>query len=333
MKQLSMPIRSSPLARVTLPAGVVAGLLLIGGPGVLAISSQPPQDQVVYKTVGQRKLMADIDYPPDWKPGDNRPAIIFFSGGAWTSGSTRAFLAQGMYFAKRGLVCVRADYRLRIKDSITIDKCVEDAKSAMRWVRGHAAELGVDPNRIVAAGGSAGGHLAACTFFAADINAKEDDMSISPLPNAMILFNPCLNVLALKDSPNLSRLVEGMDEKTMKQISPLFFVSKSTPPTLMIDGTEDFFNAEIRDFIRKSTALGATSVEGYFVEGQPHAFFNQAPFQEQTALRADEFLRSIGYLKVAPKVAFESRVASEGTGGAPPGKAKNRARAPQSTPP
>ena len=317
--------------RITLQHSVAliaaTGCILCGGRNVMA-ADQQPQKSIVYKTIGPRQVMADLDYPPDWKSTDKRPAIVFFSGGAWTTGSTRAFLAQGKYFAKRGLVCVRADYRLRIKDNITIDKCVEDAKSAMRWVRGHAIQLGIDPNRIVASGGSAGGHLAACTFFVEGCNAKDDDLSVSPKPNAMILFNPCLDVRALKESENLAKLVVGMDEQTMKQISPLFFVSKNTPPTLIIDGTKDMFNAEIREFINKSKEVGAPSVEGYFVEGQSHGFFNKAPFQEQTALRADEFLRSIGYLKDEPKVAYESRVASEGAGGDLPGKAKNRQRSP-----
>jgi acetyl esterase/lipase len=286
---------------------------------------QRPQERIVYKTIGQRQLALDMSYPPDWKRGDKRPAIIFFFGGGWTAGSPGQFRPQAEYLAKRGMVCARADYRLRVKDSVTVDQCVEDAMSAMRWLRGHAAQLGVDPNRIVAAGGSAGGHLAACTFFAEGVGAK-DDPAISPKPNALILYNPVLNVSALKETGKFSKLVDGMDEKTMKGISPFFLASKDAPPTLFIDGTEDVFNPEIREFIKKCTDLGAPKVEGYFVEGQPHAFFNRAPWQENTALRADEFLRSIGYLKDEPKAVFQSQPAGEGPGGAVPGKSKNRER-------
>src|SRR4029078_4184871 len=133
------------------------------------------QSRYVYKTIGERKLTIDFDYPPGWKLTDKRPTIVFFFGGGWKEGTPTQFKPQAEYFAKRGLVCGRVDYRVRGKDGVTPDKCVEDALSAMRCVRGHAAQLGADPDRIVAAGGSAGGHLAACTFFieAANVGAGE----------------------------------------------------------------------------------------------------------------------------------------------------------------
>lgn len=204
---------------------VVGCFLLASGDRASSASNELAQPQFVYKTVGERKLMLDLDYPPGWKPADKRPAMVFFFGGGWTQGTPNQFTPQAKYFAKRGLVCVRADYRLRGKDSVQIDKCVEDARSAMRWVRSHAAQLGIDPNRIVAAGGSAGGHLAACTFFAGEINAPNDDQSISPQPNAMVLYNPVLDLVKLRGNKYHS-LVADMDDTVLKQISPSFHVTK-----------------------------------------------------------------------------------------------------------
>jgi acetyl esterase/lipase len=258
-----------------------------------------PQAQYVYKTVGERKLTLDIDYPPDWKPADKRPAVVFFSGG-WASSTPDQFKPQAEYFAKRGLVCARADYHHSGKDRIQIDKHVEDAISAMRWVRSHAAGLGIDPNRIVAAGGSAGGHLAACTFFAEGINAPDGDNSVSPKPNAMVLFNPTLNLIALR-SGGADNPLAGMDDVVLKRISPFFHVCKEAPPTLFIEGMEDPFIYEIREFVQKSKSLGAP-VEVCFTEGEPHGFFNQPPWLGITTEEVDEFLCRIGYLGKEPKV-------------------------------
>lgn len=261
----------------------------------------PPHS--IYKTVGERKLALALDYPPDWKPSDKRPVIVFFFGGGWTHGTPTQFKPQAEYFAGRGLVCARADYRLRAKDGVTPDKCVEDAISAMRWVRSHAALYGIDPNRIVAAGGSAGGHLAACTFFVDAVNAPDDDKSVSPKPNAMILYNPVMDLVAVRAERAVKNgnYFAGVDDKTLKQISPALFLNKDMPPTLLLDGTKDWLNPQLRAFVEKAKSIGAP-VEAWYAEDQPHGFFNKPPWLEKTTVEADAFLCRIGYLAKDPKV-------------------------------
>ncbi|HEV3028839.1 MAG TPA: alpha/beta hydrolase, partial [Planctomycetota bacterium] len=122
----------------------------------------PPAEQV-YKKTEQGDLKISISFPEDWKASDRRPVIVFFFGGGWTQGTVQQFAPQAAYLAKRGMVAARADYRVKSRHQVTPDKCVEDAKSAVRWLRKNAATLGIDPEKVVAAGGSAGGHLAACT--------------------------------------------------------------------------------------------------------------------------------------------------------------------------
>ncbi|MEO1994912.1 MAG: alpha/beta hydrolase [Planctomycetaceae bacterium] len=86
-----------------------------------------------------------------------------------------------------------ADYRVIRKHKTTPFECVKDGKSAVRWIRQHAAELGVDPDRIVAAGGSAGGHVAAYTGVIQGHEEEGEDANISSLPDAMILYNPVID--------------------------------------------------------------------------------------------------------------------------------------------
>ena len=271
----------------------------------MATDNQPPADKHVYKKVGQRELTIEITSPENWKKGDRRPAIVYFFGGGWTNGTPEQFRPQAEYFAKRGLVCARADYRVKSRDGVKPADCVEDARSAMRWVRANAPMLGVDPDRIVSSGGSAGGHLAACVCFSEGVDADTDDLSVSPRPNAMILYNPALDFIAFKES-NLEKHAQGMDDETLRLISPLRLVSGATPPTLIVDGTSDFLYDQNKAFADKGKELGAP-VEAYFADDQPHGFFNASPWLEKTTQRADEFLQAIGYLAPEPKVPLPSK--------------------------
>jgi acetyl esterase len=116
----------------------------------------------VYAVRGKRQLKIHLHYPDGWKAEDTRPSIIFFHGGSWSGGSPKKFLKQAEYFASRGMVSARAEYRVKSRDGVTPDDCVRDARSSLRWMKKNAEKLGIDPAKIVASGGSAGGHLAAC---------------------------------------------------------------------------------------------------------------------------------------------------------------------------
>jgi acetyl esterase/lipase len=189
------------------------------------------------------------------------------------------------------MVAARADYRVKSRHGVTPKECVEDAKSAVRWMRKNAAELGVDPNRIVAAGGSAGGHIAACTALAPDLGAEGEDTAVSSKPNALVLFNP---VLRFDGIPPLMKFI-GDDEALGKAISPTLHLTKGSPPTLIFFGTADRLAVMGDEFMKKSKELGHQA-ELFTAEGQPHGFFNRPPWLEKTTQRMDEFLVSLGYL-------------------------------------
>jgi acetyl esterase/lipase len=256
-----------------------------------------PQDtkSFVYKKTKQADLELVVHYPPGWKETDQRPGIVFFFGGGWTGGKIEQFEPQSKHLASRGMVAARADYRVKSRHGVTPKECVEDAKSAVRWMRANAAKLGVDPDRIVAAGGSAGGHIAACTAFSPGLDADDEDAKISSRPNALVLFNP---VLRFADIPQLMERI-GDDEALGKTISPTLHLTKDSPPTLIFFGTADRLAAMGDEFMKQSKELGHQA-ELFTAEDQPHGFFNRPPWQKKTTQRMDEFLVSIGYLEGKP---------------------------------
>jgi len=249
-----------------------------------------------YKTIGDRELKIYIHYPPDWKVSDSRPAIIFFFGGGWTGGKIEQFLPQAEYLAGRGMVAARADYRVKSRDGVTPDKCVEDARSAVRWMRKNAAKLGIDPKKLIASGGSAGGHLAACTMIPKSVEADGDDLSISTIPQAMVLFNP---VLSFENEQMLKRL--NGDKQLARKISPIRYIDKNSPPAIILFGTKDRLKIHGDEYWKKARAVGARADE-FLAEGQGHGFFNRSPWLERTLIATDKFLVSLGYLKGEPTI-------------------------------
>lgn len=258
--------------------------------------NDPPKSQYVFKTVGQKELQIHLHYPPDWKPADRRPAIVFFFGGAWVRGSVGQFEFQAAYLARRGLVAARADYRVKDRDGVTPDKCVEDARSAVRWLRQNAARLGIDPKRLIASGGSAGGHLAACTMIAKSVDDPGDDLSISTVPQAMVLFNPVLSL----DNPRMAGRLGG-DRRLARKISPTVHLEKNSPPSLILFGTKDRLKEFGDEYWAKAKTLGVRA-DQYLAEGQGHGFFNRPPWRERTLIAADKFLASLGLLEGEPTI-------------------------------
>ncbi|MDA7916450.1 alpha/beta hydrolase [Verrucomicrobia bacterium] len=250
----------------------------------------------VYKTIGEKKLKMHVEFPPGWKKTDTRPVIVFFHGGSWKGGSVRAFAHQAKYFASRGLVCARPDYRNLSKDGVTPDKCVEDARSAIRWVRANAAELGIDSQKLITSGGSAGGHLAACAIIPESVETAGADLSITTVPQAMVLFNPVLSFM----QGDLSNLVNG-DKEIAAKISPLLYVKADTPPSIVMFGTNDRLKAFGDLWWAKAEEVGFRA-DKYTAEGGRHGFFNSSPWLERTMIAADKFLASLGYLEGEPTI-------------------------------
>lgn len=252
-----------------------------------------------YKTVGDVKLNLWIFGPA---APSNAPAIVFFFGGGWTGGSPAQFEVQSRHLAKRGMVAICADYRVASRHQVKPVQCLADARSALRWVRAHAAQLGVDPHRIAAGGGSAGGHLAGATAFISQFDEPGEDPKISATPNALVLFNPALVLAPLEgldlDKSFGARVPEERLGTKGENLSPFHHITSNAPPAIIFHGRADttvpFATAEA--FARKMKALG-NRCELVGADGQPHGFFNRDPWQAKTLDEADRFLVSLGWLK------------------------------------
>jgi acetyl esterase len=254
-------------------------------------------DEVVYKKTPQGGLALHVYYPADWKPTDKRPAVVFFFGGGWKNGAYTQFVPHCEYLAARGLVGISADYRISSKHKTTPDVAVEDARTAMRYVRANAAKFGIDPDKLAAGGGSAGGHLAAATALLTGFDAA-DDPKASCVPNALVLFNPALNLTLLDPA----RTIPGADGSDIsKAISPTLYLTKTAPPALVVFGTADPMLSQGKEYAGKAKALGVRA-ELYTAADQPHGFFNRSPWCEVTAGQMDTFLASVGYLSGEPTV-------------------------------
>ncbi len=222
-----------------------------------------------YAKTKEAELKIVVHFPPEWKETDKRPGIVFFFGGGWENGTLDSFARQAKYFAGRGMVAALADYRVKSRHGVTPKECVDDARSAVRWFRQNAGTLGVDPDRIVASGGSAGGHIAACTTLRP--SSEPDDPKDSSKANALILFNP-----VLRFGPQMLTKIDN-DAEVGKAISPVLHLKKDSPPTLLMFGTDDFLYRQGQEFIQRSKEVG-NRAEMLTAEGQPHGFFHRSPW-------------------------------------------------------
>lgn len=252
----------------------------------------------VYKKVGEVELPLYLFKPAGHGADAKTPAIVFFFGGGWRSGSPTQFEPHCKYLAGRGMVAITVEYRVASRHAAKVEDCIEDAKSAMRWVRAHAAQLGVDPDRIAAGGGSAGGHLAACTAVIDDFNASSDPPNVSAKPNAMVLFNPALGLTAnepRQQDPARKRRTHGPVEKCM----PLTYASRKQAPCIIFFGTEDRLLAGAKLYRTESEKAGnRCTILTY--EGQSHGFFNHGKsdgkYYNLTLAETDKFLVEHGWL-------------------------------------
>lgn len=260
----------------------------------------------IYKTVDGTKLRIYVYTPKAHEPNERRPAIVFFFGGGWRGGTPKQFEQHCRYLASRGMIAMTADYRVSSRNQTKAKACVMDGKSAIRWIRQNAPRLGVDEDRVVAGGGSAGGHVAACTATLDHFEHPGEDHSISSRPDALALFNPALVLASIPgnwtiEQAKLDSLRDRLGVEP-RNLSPFHQLQPGLPPTIVFHGKSDttvpYRTAEL--FVEKARANGDLIVlDGH--AGQTHGFFNfgrndNGPYKS-TVKRLDNFLVDIGFLE------------------------------------
>ena len=269
---------------------------------IVARGNYPPEipdaEKIPFKTIGSVTLNLYMFKPDGWKNSDKRPAAVFFFGGGWNHGSPEHFVPQCKALSRRGMVTFAADYRVASRNRTKGKDCVDDARDAMRFVRSLAEELGVDPNRIAAGGGSAGGHIAACL---GTIRAKEKE-NFSSAANALLLFNPVCVLAPIDDfnswAKGFASMPRRMGLNDPKELSPAHHVGKSSAPCVIFHGKDDVSvpYPTVEKFTEKMKAAGIRcDLFGY--EDAGHGFYNYGHGQKQTLAEVDQFLVSLGWLK------------------------------------
>ncbi len=294
------PAASKALVRGIGTAGASVAIDMIAAPEAALVSvlktrskSLRPDREVTYKTVGDRQLKLHVFEPEGHRPTDRRTVLLAVHGGGWTGGKVRDFYPLADHFAEQGLLGISLEYRLKNgDDGTTVFDCVRDVRSAVRWIREHAEGLGVDPDKIVVLGGSAGGHLAVSTALFDSVNDQRDDLNVSAQADALILMYPVIDTSA-----------EGYGQAKIgprwRELSPVHHVRGSLPPMLLFHGTADAVtpHAGAQRFHDRAVAAG-NSCRLVTHPGGRHGYIIFDPTEFQRALEEmQSFLRNEDLLK------------------------------------
>lgn len=200
----------------------------------LTISGYEP---FVFRKIEETELRLHVIKPKGWKASDNLPCFVFFFGGGWAHGSPKGSLLWTKWAANHGMVGIAPDYRTLSRHGSTVEDSVSDGRAAVRWVQAHAAELGVDPAKIICSGASAGGHLAAWTAIPGKGPGADDPGGPNPQPAALVLLCPASDTTA-SGSAGAQKRFNGSAARALA-CSVTDQIPAKMPPTIIFHGTAD----------------------------------------------------------------------------------------------
>lgn len=281
---------------------MIVTLLLLAVPGLFAQAnagpagtatnevtplSLPGSEPFVFRKAGDIELRLHVVKPSGWTKGDHRPCFVSFFGGGWISGSPERSITWAKWAAAQGMVGIAPDYRTRNRFKAAPEDCVADARAAFRWVVEHAGALGIDPDKIICHGGSAGGHVAAWTAIP-KAGPGADDPAPAKLPAALVLLNPVSDTTAtgyggpkrFGNNPDRAKACSVPDQMPARM-----------PPTIIFHATGDT-TVPYPNSVTLRDRLVATGNRAELVtfEGLGHSY-NSSKFGE-AGKRADEKTRA-----------------------------------------
>jgi acetyl esterase/lipase len=274
-----------------------AAILLLADPAALHAADSPSGQRHIYKYSAGQPQEIEVYFPPNHNlSGAKAPGLILFHGGSWNGGDLEQFRYACHYFASRGLVAATVNYRTLSKEEsaelpvIETRKrvCITDAKSAIRWFKQHADEFGMDSGRIIAGGGSAGGHVSVLASMNPGLNDSSDPDGIDTSVAAYLLFNPAFMQTDVRDD----------------EVNVLLHIKAPFAPALVLFGDKDPFLRGWKMVSDKLASTGNRCIELQIAEGQGHSFYANEPWCGVTLIAADRFLVKQGFLKGEPTLAM-----------------------------
>jgi acetyl esterase/lipase len=253
---------------------------------------------LIYATVNGRKLHLDLFLP---KQGQGPfPGVVYIHGGGWRSGVKEQFHRQAAYMATKGFAGACIEYRL--SGEAKYPAAVQDSKAAVRWMRANAEKYQIDPNRIGAAGGSAGGHLVAMlgtTYGIGKLEGNGGNAGFSSQVQAVAAFNPVLDLVSrVKANPDTAPAAMALflaakyveNPKLWAEASPITHVDEKSAPFLFLHGTADTtVPYQQSASMMKRLEVAGVHAEIFTAEGAGHGFFNHPPWFESTLKRMEQF--------------------------------------------
>ena len=248
-----------------------------------------------YKTVDNFSLEIHLFLPENFNQQEKRPVMVYFSGGSWSEGKPDWNFYACQSYAKKGWVGVTVEYRLADRHGTLPFEAVMDAKSAIRWLRENAKEYKINPDRIIASGNSAGGHLVLATALVENWNEKTDNLNYSCVPNVLMVNSGVYDITDEGSWIRAGLKRKNQDENLVKEISPNNLAPRKLPPTLIIHGTNDrncAFSSAV-EFVEKMK-ISENEIVFKPIENAGH-FIWWGQYGKQVSEIRENFLKEIGY--------------------------------------